>query len=213
MKMKKADGIRSVLIVFLSIFLILSGPIVMASSDEIPPVPNKFYGNISINGVWASVGTDIEAYIDNEPHSEDFGVQDGQYYIFVTGSNSDEGKTITFKVNEETSIETDIWHASTIPIEARKIDHIIGDIPSSPRPVSHSSNGGNINGIVSPTATSEMPVSEENSTITENTTATAEVEEDSTLEKPTDNESIPAFGIIFASVGFIMAVFLSLRKR
>lgn len=208
MKMKKADSIRSVLIILLSIILILSGPTVMASSDEIPPVPNKFYGNISINGEWASVGTVIEAYIDNELHSEDYGVQDGQYYIFVTGINSDEGKTITFKVNEETSKELDIWHASTIPIEARKIDHIIGEIPSSPHPV-----GGISNGFVSPSATSEMPVSEEDNTITENSTATSEVKEDSTFEEPTDNESTPAFEIIFASVGFIMAVFLLLRKR
>ncbi|MCG7850088.1 MAG: hypothetical protein MIO93_13055, partial [ANME-2 cluster archaeon] len=108
MNQKKNNDIRSIrILLLLSIFLISTGLTVISSAeDEMPSVPNQFYGNVAYNGDWSQTGTIIEAYIDDELHSEEFEVQDGQYYIYVTGNNSDEGKTITFKLNGEITANT-----------------------------------------------------------------------------------------------------------
>ena len=119
-KIKRGGSIR--LISFLLIFITLFGFVAVISADDAEPlIPNKIYGNVIFNGDPAPEGTLIEAYIDGVLHSgtgsKDLGVSNGNYFIYVTGNASDDGKPITFKINGNTADHDSVtWVASLLSV-------------------------------------------------------------------------------------------------
>jgi hypothetical protein len=111
----------------LSIFLAISGMVAIVSAFPCPP--NQFYGTVMINGEDAPAGTIITAYIDDELRgSIEIGTA-GEYgydlnYLGVTGSESDNGRTIVFKVAEVLANENAAWNWYAVP---RRLDLTIGD--------------------------------------------------------------------------------------
>ena len=222
MKETRDKNTRSVkILILLSILLTLSGTAAIASADDgIPLVPNTLYGNVALNGEWAEVGTIIEAYVgdDSNPRGE-FEVEiKGLYYISVEGSESDEGKTIIFKVNGVLVDQTAVWHASTTPLPSRRLD--LGDPPNSPPPTPPStndrSNGGG-SGFGSPAATPSgagTPVSEAGATPTPQTlTPAAQTTPTPTEDSRTEPEKVPGFEVISTLAGLFVVVYLVRRRR
>ena len=181
----------------LSILLALSALTAVASIDEqIPPVPNMFYGNVSFNGEWAQPGTIITAYVGDEADPREFFEveQAGLYHISVNGSESDDGKIITFMVNGETA-NTAVWQASTIP-ESHQLDLIIEDLPASqtsvPQSIHDKSNeDSNMSVSVTPTLTVTVTPTEE------------------PAQEPTKS---PGFEVMFVVAVIISLYFLKIRK-
>lgn len=197
----KLKNILSYLIVFV---IMLPGIIITSAEDEVPPVPNMFYGNVTYNGEWCQTGTVIEAYINEELRSEDYDVVDGRYYIHVIGNESDDGKTIHFKINGTNSISTVAWQTRNIP-ESEELDLFIGDLPTSAPPDSSSSKDGKSkssgNGNVSPTATTSVidtDISEEGAEGIPIQTLESDSSINNTNEK-TENKS-PGFGVVFGVI-------------
>ena len=89
--------------ILLSILIALSGMAMIALADEDPSddliMPNRFSGNVTLNGAPASVGTVINAYIDGGLRGSVVVESPGEYeHLSVKGSASDDGKNITFTV-------------------------------------------------------------------------------------------------------------------
>ena len=106
-------------VTLLSILLALSGMAAIASADGATPI--RFYGTTTLNDEPATIGTVINAYIDDEPSGTYTITVDGQYYIDVQGNESDEDELITFEICGATADQTDTWHAST-DAEVRQLD-------------------------------------------------------------------------------------------
>jgi len=117
MKMKYLAVIGLVLIMLIGVF----APIV--SADEQPPaplLPNKFYGEVSLNDEPLAVRYMVKAYIDGELRGSVIVTSEGSYgdnlnYLAVDGGESDEGKTITFTLAGVTAEETALWHKMNPP--------------------------------------------------------------------------------------------------
>ncbi|VUT28242.1 MAG: hypothetical protein SYNGOMJ08_00806 [Candidatus Syntrophoarchaeum sp. GoM_oil] len=98
-------------------------PLISAAGEsEIPVLPNKFWGNVTLNGEDLSSGYMIKAYIDGEIRGIVIVTNAGKYgdnfdYLKVDGSGSDAGKTITFTVAGVAVSETAEWHAMASPEE------------------------------------------------------------------------------------------------
>jgi len=117
--------------ILLSILLALSGMTVMALADQLdtnPLQPNKFCGNVTLNGADAFTGVVIDAYIDGDHRgtitvesSGKYGDFDGLKYLDVTGNGSDDGKTITFTVCGATADQNATWYGYEAPRELNLI--------------------------------------------------------------------------------------------
>jgi len=106
-------------------FVLLIGAVITAVSmttvmggAQLPP--NKFYGNATLNGEPAPVGTVINAYIDGELRGSVMVETAGKYghdfnYLEVAGSAVDDGKTIIFYVNSIRANETATWQSMEPP--------------------------------------------------------------------------------------------------
>ena len=111
--------------ILLSILLALSGMAVMALADQLDPdphPPNKFSGNVTLNGADAFTGVVIDAYIDGDHRGNITVESSGKYgdfagltYLDVTGNASDDGKTITFTVCGAAADQNATWYAYEAP--------------------------------------------------------------------------------------------------
>jgi PGF-CTERM protein len=225
MKENKNTGTVGILIL-LSILAGLSG-IAAASEDSFPTPPNQFYGNVVIDGVGAPAGASISAYIDGELRGSLETVTAGEYgydlnYLSVTGSESDDGMTITFKVNGDVTNENDIYSAGTGP---RRRDLSIGEPPADAQDTSQGGAAGSGAGIsmpgALPTATPNgaAPTSEEG--VTPASTEPVESATTSTeahAQAPTDESGkskgpLPGFEAMFAITGLLAVAYLVRRRR
>jgi len=82
-----------------------------AEGEGIPPIPNTFYGDATLNGDPAPVGTNVSAYIDGKLRGSIEVTVAGKYGsranpLSVTGNSTDVGKPITFSVGGVTASET-----------------------------------------------------------------------------------------------------------
>jgi hypothetical protein len=93
--------------IVLSILLVLSGTV---SSEDYPSLPNRFSGDVTLNGEPAPVGTVINAYIGGELRGSVVVETAGKYvWLGVSGSSLDDGATITFTVGGVDADQTEIW--------------------------------------------------------------------------------------------------------
>jgi len=131
--MKKDEGLIkpiSILLIVLAVGGILTIAIAIGGAEPLSPM--GFYGEVTINGLQAPDSTVIEAYIDGELKSgENYDVAGGRYVLSVTGSESDNGKQIIFKINGFTTDQTSTFIAS-VPLITEELDlsvnMICGDV-------------------------------------------------------------------------------------
>jgi len=111
MKESKSKKTRSIIF---SIILVLSGMTLMVSATHLPP--NKFSGEVTLNGVPAPLNTTINAFIDGVHKGSitveiagKYGDFDGLKYLDVSGDDSDDGKTINFTIDGVAVEQTAVW--------------------------------------------------------------------------------------------------------
>ena len=108
-------------LLLLSIVLtVLSGMVAKVSADDLPLIPNQFYGTVTINGTDAPAGTIITAYIDGESRGSVVTTTAGEYgddlsYLSVNGYESDDNKPIVFRINGVVADETDTYKIGSSP--------------------------------------------------------------------------------------------------
>ena len=127
-------------LVILSVFTAVSMTTVMG---DIPALPNKFWGNVSLDGSAAPAGTEIRAWIDDELRGTITVSPDGKYgeghnYLAVSGSKSDNGSTIVFYVDGVRANETVKWKYMAEP---RTLDLGAAGEPSEPEPTPDPTEG------------------------------------------------------------------------
>lgn len=98
-------------ILILSLVIVLSGAVLPASA--ISSIPNRFTGEVILNGTGAPAGTTIEAFIDGELRGSIVVESPGRYeHLSVTGSDSDDDdNAVTFTVGGLTANQTGTWVA------------------------------------------------------------------------------------------------------
>jgi hypothetical protein len=120
---------RSIGILILFSTIVLSGAVFPASADFI--TPNRFSGDVILNGTDAPIGTIIEAFIGGDSRGNIAIESQGKYeYLPVNGSASDDGMSVTFIVNG-LSASTDrsaIWTAWIDKVQI--INLVAGDAPA-----------------------------------------------------------------------------------
>ncbi|KAF5410363.1 MAG: hypothetical protein U9N46_13735 [Euryarchaeota archaeon] len=220
-------------LVILSILLTtLSGLAVIASAEDeqSPDDLTMFFGNVSLGGEWAQLGTEIVAYIDDEPRGNVTITTEGQYrYLAVSGDESDNGKTVTFKVAELDADDakwTVDWVPGSTP-ESVRLNLHVGPAPTTPAPAYGGSGGGSGgSGLLPATTSTDENASavsgEAGSSSTSSTTepVTSETETTTTPEEPgaeSDDDSgfLSGFGMILAVIvvaGIIVAVYLVSKR-
>ena len=103
-------------ILILSLAIVLSGAVLPASAVD-ALIPNRFSGEVTLNGTDAPTGTTINAYIGGDLRGSIVVELPGEYtYLSVNGSNSDDGVAITFTVDGLTANQEATWIAM--------IDHV-----------------------------------------------------------------------------------------
>jgi len=100
--------------ILLSILIALSGMAAIALADEDPSddliMPNRFSGDVLLNGAPAPAGTVINAYIDGGLRGSAVVESPGEYdHLLVNGNASDGGKNITFRVCGSTAEQNGTW--------------------------------------------------------------------------------------------------------
>jgi len=115
MKESKSKKTRSISVsIIFSIILVLSGMTLLVSAA--PLQPNKFSGDVTLNGVPAPLNTNISAFIDGVHKGSitveiagKYGDFDGLKYLDVSGDDSDDGKTINFMIGGVAAEQTAMW--------------------------------------------------------------------------------------------------------
>jgi len=111
---------RFVLAVLLVVLAAAAASIATTAAQQPPALPCQFYGNVTIDGAPAPVGTEIVAKIGDEVRGNITVVEEGKYgglhtqKLIVVGNMSDEGKNITFYVNGIRAEQTAVWHSGGI---------------------------------------------------------------------------------------------------
>jgi len=214
------------ILTMISILLLVSGLTAITSlANEIPPVPVNFYGHVALDGEWSQPGTVIKAYLGNESNPRvQYKVEfTGLYHLSIDGNTSDEGKIITFKINDKIA-NTATWHMSFIPSESHNLDLIIGDLPISPQPTSpYSKEDTNKDSSISKDITSPTATISETTTPTATLTAAStptsteleksDIEDTNDTKETTDKTPISGFNIVFAVASLSIAMYLIKTKR
>lgn len=101
--------------------VIFSLLVFLSSVSAIPALPSFFYGDLSINGEGAKVGTKLVAKINGEERgsivigeSGKYGKEDGNPKLLVNGDSSDDGKVVVFFVDGIKVDQTGIWKSGKI---------------------------------------------------------------------------------------------------
>ena len=120
---------RSIGLLILFSAIILSGAVLLASA--VAPPPNKFSGDVTLNGTAAPTGTTIEAFIDGVSRGNITVALVGKYErLAVAGDSSDDGKSVTFTVGglPASTDQSAIWTAMIGKVQL--INLVAGDAPA-----------------------------------------------------------------------------------
>ena len=242
--MKESKEIRSAgTLIALSIIMMLSGMVAMVSADGTAPLPNQFYGAVTLNGADAPVGTVIKAYIDEELRGTIEVTTAGKYgempdldYLEVNGND---GEIISFTIGAETVDQTVRWSADELP---RELNLWIGEPPAADEGASHTdaddtsptdtqdasqdgATGSAPTGSDSDEALKPGPVpdvtisaSEENVTSAPSSIPTTQTtaSPSTSIKKPGEESEegfLPGFEAVFVIAGFLAVVCLVRRRR
>ncbi|MDF2956084.1 MAG: PKD repeat domain protein [Candidatus Alkanophagales archaeon MCA70_species_2] len=111
---------RHAIFVLAVVVLVATAAASITTAQQPPALPCQFYGNVTIDGAPAPVGTEIVAKIDGEVRGNITVVEEGKYggshaqKLIVVGNMSDEGKNITFYVDGIKAEQTAAWHSGGI---------------------------------------------------------------------------------------------------
>jgi PGF-CTERM protein len=242
--MKESKGIGSAgTLIALSILMMLSGMVAMVSADGAAPLPNEFYGTVTLNGADAPVGTVINAYSDGESigtievtTAGKYGEMPGLNYLKVNGND---GEIISFTIGAETVDQTVRWSTGELP---RELNLWIGERPAADEGASHTdaddtsptdtqdasqdgATGSAPTGSDSDEALKPGPVpdvtisaSEENVTSAPSSIPTTQTtaSPSTSIKKPGEESEegfLPGFEAMFAIAGFLAVVYLVRRRR
>lgn len=111
----------------------------VSAGSLIPSLPSEFYGNATINGGGALIGTDITAFINGEQRGNITILSSGTYggpakfdqRLLVTGTEDDYGQPIMFRINGIEANETAVF----IPGNSSRLD--LNILQTGPRPTAH----------------------------------------------------------------------------
>ncbi|HEA46601.1 MAG TPA: hypothetical protein ENH99_02360 [Candidatus Pacearchaeota archaeon] len=177
-------------IILLIVGLFLINLVYALGPPPMPPLPNHFTGDVTINGQNAPIGTPISIYVDSTPEGTVLTTIVGEYDLDVrTGSTDD---VIEFKIQN-------ILAGSGIRSwgETILLDLSITTAPSSPPPSSGGGGGGSGGGgggIISPPQPQAAETGGSSSGSEENTTQTRETKE---------QEATNTAGMTGAVIGFL----------
>ena len=107
---------------FIVLALLLTLGAVPVYAQSIPPLPNAFYGSLTVNGKAAVVGTEVEARgtgvttgVDGNPVTVTtagiYGTSSAFEPRLIVQGDIDEGATITFYVDGYSTGQTAAWHS------------------------------------------------------------------------------------------------------
>jgi len=203
----------------LMLFFLTAAPTCMAG-EEVPLLPMTVEGVALIDGDPAPIGTVVAAYLDGELVEEAIiNSSSGGFYLLIPGEAGDEGKPVTFKVDEEDSGVTYEWESGK---QVLSIELSVGDVAdsgSSKKSSTSSSSSGSVETGESETSEAEVinssvtqPDVEVQETVPENTDAdsgeNAEAEQSAeSSEESSETSNAPGFQIIYAVAGLILLTF------
>ena len=108
--------------------IVLCGAVLPVSA--VTPPPNRFSGDVMLNGELAPIGTTIEAFIQGDSRGNVTVESSGKYaYLSVVGDSADDGKNVTFTVDGLPTNEHGIWTAWTEQ-GVQILDLTAGDAPA-----------------------------------------------------------------------------------
>jgi len=131
-------------------------PIVVSASP--PSIPLLVYGNVTIDGQFASIGTEISAEIDGREVASTIVTAEGKYFIGIPDGKINEGKIIVFEINgiANDSNQHESVNINTIP--SIRFDLAIATLSEpepepSPAPTGGGGGGGGYIPPIVPTTT------------------------------------------------------------
>lgn len=124
-----------------------------------PAIPLLVYGNASIDGKAAPVGTVITAEINNAKVAETTVAKEGKYYIDIPDGSVNENKTIVFKINGSQAGNCLCSNVNSVPSMKLDLSIAAAEPESEPAPTPAPSGGGG--GSANPPSPPEPPTDED----------------------------------------------------
>ncbi len=178
------------------ITLILFGVFLIGLVSAVPPIPDHFIGNASIDGQDAPVGTQISVYVDSTLESVYDVIEAGKYDLYVkTGIAGTSPSIIEFKILDKLAGNSTRQGGETIYLDlAVSTSTSSGTSPSSSGNPSGGGGGSSGGGFI-PSSTQTNETNPTNLT----TISDTEKEEDKTETKDKETK----FGITGNVIGFL----------
>ncbi|WP_440947857.1 hypothetical protein ACSAZL_06305 [Methanosarcina sp. T3] len=205
----------------LMLFFLTAVPTCMAEGEAVPLLPMTVEGVALIDGDPAPTGTVVAAYLDGELVKEAIiNSSSGGFYLLIPGEAEDEGKPVTFKVDEEDSGASYDWESGKQFLSIELSVGEVADSGSSKKSSTSSSSSGSVEtddsadsgAEVIESSVTQPDVTVQEKTVPENTVADSGENagaEQSTepSEESTETSSTPGFQIIYAVAGLILLTF------
>lgn len=148
--MEKKINLEAKKVILIAFGILLFSFVYAVDFGSIPPIPDHFIGDVTINGQSAAIGTQISIYVDTTETVYST-IETGKYDLYVTiGEFND---SIEFKIQDKLAgTSTRGWGNTTY------LDLSITTTPSSPPSSSGGGGGGGSGGgggFVSPSSTTD----------------------------------------------------------
>ncbi|BBL63913.1 hypothetical protein MSMAT_1899 [Methanosarcina mazei TMA] len=204
----------AVLILF---FLIAAHP---GMAEDVPPLPMTVNGVAFIDGSPAPVDTAVAAYLNGE-YVEQFLINNpsGNFTFYISGKAEDEGKPVTFTIDEKDTGKSFTWKSGTV---ISSVELSVGDSGSSKKSSTSNSGSGSLavsgdkeedreiieNSAVTQPDVEVPEVANEEKTVQENADDEVKVEKtEGSSDESSKKGSAPGFQIIYAVAGIILLTF------
>ncbi|WP_197082051.1 hypothetical protein [Methanosarcina siciliae] len=206
----------------LMLFFLTASHTCMAEEGAVPLLPMTVEGVALIDGDPAPTGTVVAAYLDGELVKEAIiNSSSGSFYLLIPGESEDEGKPVTFKVDEEDSGLNYDWESGK---QVLSIELSVGDVAdsgSSKKSSASSSSSGSVETSESETSGAEVinssvtqPEVEVQESAAANSGEGTETEQSAeSSDESSETNSTPGFQIIYAVAGLILLTFGSKLGR
>lgn len=178
---------KEIVLIFLNIFFI-------SLVSAVPPIPDHFIGNVLINEQNASIGTQINVYVDDILEGTVITTIVGKYDLYVKNGDTDD--TIEFKISDILAGNSTRQGGETIPLNLSITTTTTP--PSSGSSGSSGGGGGGGGGSPSYYASPQDTTPKNNFNFTE-----LNLEENKTQSQETEEQEEISPGITSAVVGFL----------
>ncbi len=156
-------------IITLTILVFLFFNIIVYAQLTPPAFPESFYGDLTIDGLSAPAGMVVTAFIDGQERGKITTTVSGKYggpsgvdkKLIVSGSDADNGKTITFFINAAEADQTATWESGEVLRLDLNTDELSITGGATSGPGGGSSSGGGDSSSVSAVAGTTIPTIQE----------------------------------------------------